>query len=373
VPHGDGSFHIEEDIAVDRVKYKHAEDVKESVSPTKPEPVKTDAKVEAEPDGSKPEPYFEAIQDAVIEKRRCPVASPSTLTNSDTTMEQPNSGIRSNQSSQKRKTDHRDESPGQIKRSCSKSDGPTWTPPKRLSVRDQEPIPKQLYPYCSMSDTGAASNDCRVEIPLQDEHVSDIIGPNGQVIRDIQNQTGCIVDIIGKGIKRRGFDNSTQPLHARIVGKSAAAVDRAAGMIQCIMNGNKIVPLEAWQVPFIVGPNGQVVNEIQKQTGCVIDIRGKGNKRKDYDDSNQPLHARIAGKTPAAVDRAAEIIQGIIDGKSLKDIVNTESHPYSVSHHGCNDGLPNQVNPRGMYCKVNFPPWLVYDDSTKARLHRKWI
>jgi hypothetical protein len=26
-----------------------------------------------------------------------------------------------------------------------------------------------------------------------------------------------------------------------------------------------------------------------------------------------------------------------------------------------------------VYCKINIPPWLVYDDSSRARLHRECI
>ena len=172
VPHGDGSFHIEDDVALDRVTYRRGEtkrqepdDDKSKTSRAKSGVMDVDLKDGAlhekqsegeagvsNPDGGREqhEPRANNHSDmptSNIQDQRCQLASPSTLSQSETTLEQPQSDSHSQQSSGKRKSNHPDRKVENAKRPSLTRVHPVWTPPARIENGAEPDLkPKQLYP-----------------------------------------------------------------------------------------------------------------------------------------------------------------------------------------------------------------------------------
>lgn len=254
VARGDGSFHIEDGIAEERVKYCHDDTVVERATPTKSEPSGQTNKMETE---VKPESKSEGVPTWL--------ASPSTLTISETTMEMPSHDNDSQEKRHKRKSGNQDVGSGNTKRSCSKDASAHALSVKPVDAANPTVTPKQSHPYANIS--GKDSN-----------------------------------------------------------GKE-----------------NIKVPIRQEAVRFVVGTHGQIIGDIQKRTGCEISIPPKG-----HNGSNEPLYATITGGSTSAIEKASEMIKSIINETA------------NCSPSGSN------------YCKVNIPPWLVYDDISKARLHREF-
>ncbi|KAL3782418.1 hypothetical protein ACHAWO_007107 [Cyclotella atomus] len=156
VHHDNGCFHIEENVSVDRFKYRHVESANlnyQAVSEPSQQPYKAEVSSNDTPHASsnqqsdsakiplndaphapeqidlKPHARNELVGNPTAnadidllfqEHEGCPMASPSTLTHSDTTTGQSNSDAHSQQNSHKRKfePDQLEESAGQ-KRPCS--------------------------------------------------------------------------------------------------------------------------------------------------------------------------------------------------------------------------------------------------------------
>jgi hypothetical protein len=90
IPHEDGSFHVEENIAVDRVKYRHETNTKHKHAKSDPAQ-QSDAII------------GHGLGDIEIESDRCPVYTSSAPTISDITMNQSKAGENSHRGSHKRK------------------------------------------------------------------------------------------------------------------------------------------------------------------------------------------------------------------------------------------------------------------------------
>ena len=242
VPHGNGSFHIERNIALDRVKYRHEANAKKLVAPTKSEPIhkteKTKLEMKESPKApcreSNAEPYVQGLDGALLDQPRCLVTSPSTLTHSDTTVEQTHSDLHSQHSGSKRKyVDDQARSTEQMKRSCLKSEGPMWTPPSRLQGTAQPSmIPQPLHSFSGRQEKLEETHNF-MKIPLQPHHAPLIVGSNGHFIKDIERQTGCFVRIQGKGNKFDKFA-SNEPLHVKIAG-TTSGIEKASGIIHTII------------------------------------------------------------------------------------------------------------------------------------------
>jgi polyribonucleotide nucleotidyltransferase len=226
-----------------------------------------------------------------------------------------------------------------------------------------------------------------------DSRLSKLIGLSGVTIQNIRMKSGCSIVIRGKGT-----GNNTKPdgpTHAKIVG-AAEDVAKAKHMIQAALAGNNegtfgeqgenhlngnndMIPLQSEHIGRIVGTKGLIVKDLEKKSDCSIDIE---DRRGCFP------HARITGSYSFDVKVAVELIQTRIreiereDAKEGKIVEPTFMH--GSSFHADNrsrfdtSGALNADNrpvvaKRGIYCKINIPPWLVYDDSSKARLHREYI
>jgi hypothetical protein len=132
------------------------------------------------------------------EHEQCPMASPSTLTLSDTMTGQPNSDAHSQQNSHKRKfkPSQLEESTEQ-KRPCSYAEDIKYTPNQCLS---------------------GSRGDFVANIPLGLHHVPQLIGTGGQTVTEIESATGCGIEIRGRGSKH----HSDEPLHAKVTGNTQA-------------------------------------------------------------------------------------------------------------------------------------------------------
>jgi hypothetical protein len=139
------------------------------------------------------------------------------------------------------------------------------------------------------------------------------------------------------------------------------------------------IPILPEHVPRILGTKGHTIMNIQSKTGCIIDIRGKGAQRGT---SNEPLHAKVTGDTPSAIEAAAARIRLIISGCEMSDHVDVFTKNVSTEHsvaptdqkyayYEVNERTKSDTKPNNLYCRLNFPPWLVYDNFTKDRLHCK--
>ena len=252
VARGDGSFHIEDGIAKERVKYCRDDSVVERA--TSGQTNKTE--IETKPE-SKPTAQSEGVPTWL--------ASPSTLTISETTMEMHSHDNDSQQNGHKRKSDNQDVSSANMKRSCSKDAFGHALSVKSVDTANPAVTLKQFLPHSNVSRNSNGKENIKVQIRQE-------------------------------------------------------------------------------AVRYVVGTNGQTIEDIQKRTGCKIFIPPKR-----YNGSNEPLCATITGESSSAIEKASEMINSIIDKAT------------------------NCTSPSGnYYCKVNIPPWLVYDDVSKARLHREF-
>jgi rRNA processing protein Krr1/Pno1 len=452
VQHCSGSFHLEENVSVDRVKYRYVQSANpnhQAVSEPNQQPDRT-GKIE-----SKPQAREEAVNSTANAKTNlsfqehegCRMASPSTLTQSDTTMGHPNSDSHSQQNSYKRKFE-----PDQLEES---------TEPKR-------PCPSIAEDICIAlnQQPSGSRGDFFAQVSLLHHHVPQLVGTGGKTIRDIESATGCVVDIRGRGSKQY----LDEPLHAKVTGSTQAEVDGAVQMIQDKIRDfeNKGDSCEFLPLPNdsrlskLIGPSGEKIRNIRTKSGCSIAIRGEGirNDTKNdepthakivgasediakakhmiqaalagnceslYDGSNNlvtiPLrrehitrivgskgsivkdlekksgcsiaidgkgsspHARIVGSNSFGVKVAVELIESRIreiereDGEEGEIVEPTSLHgssSYVDSGRRFDTSVALNADNRpvakgGVYCKINIPPWLVYDDSSKARLHRECI
>lgn len=268
--HEDGGFHVEEDVALCRVEYRHERAAETAATQANTCKFANEMEIEANTSSKTARQDVTVTGmsniDMQIDHGGYTVASRSTLTLSDLTMERTHSDIHS-QTSYKRKSDPSIR--GQCKR--VKSGG---------SVETLSEVTQQLYP--SFEPSLHESGNCAK------------------------------------------------------------------------------FPLTVDQIPILVGKNGDIINEIERKSSCKISIRGRGNKIRGVDDyHDEPLHARVVGDSNG-VKEAIEFIKGTLGGKDLSDLTHPERS------YG-----PVQLEGNQPCCKIHFPPWLVYDDSSKARLHRE--
>eukprot|EP00804_Cyclotella_cryptica_P016816 CCRYP_001808-RA/>CCRYP_001808-RA protein AED:0.02 eAED:0.02 QI:136/1/1/1/1/1/4/2242/969 len=337
VLHDDGCFHVENDVSMDRFKYRHDDNQPTPLALSGPTSLAV-AKTTHNHCFSEDRVDI-SNANAAIDQCTCPLASPSTLTVSDTTPDQSSQG-----GMYKRKPSFFDDQEKRLeqspKRSCSKRDAhfAASTPTEQsecerhivtnsnllhssdhyneedgVSLSTKKDSRHALAETSSSPYTKNTSN-C-VKIPIRIAHISHILGPNGEIVQDIQRKTGCIIDIRGKGHIRRGFETSNEPLHAKITGDTHGAIEAARGMIRAI------------------------IHEID---GC---------------SSNDPNEAEAFSIEKSSPERTSVI--------ELNKRQNSSFEPLDQT----NNGVIGSTNLKSVYCRLYFPPWLVYDDPTKARLH----
>ncbi|KAL7505756.1 hypothetical protein ACHAXN_006671 [Cyclotella atomus] len=398
VQHCDGCFHLEENVAVDRVKYRRVESAnpnhqavsEPSQQPDRAEMSSNDAPHAPEAIDLEPQAREKVVVTSTAnadihlsfqEHEGCPMASPSTLTHSDTTMGHPYSDSHSQQNSHKRKfePDQLEESTGQ-KRPCSSY------------AEDIGIAPNQHL--------SGSRGDFVAHVSLDRDHVPQLIGRGGQHIAEIESATGCLIDIRGRGSKH----HSDNPLHAKVTGKTQAEVDAAVKTIKDKIRdfeGNgaacEFLPLpNDFRLPKLFGPGGLVIQDIRLKSGCSILLRGKGTESNIEGDG--PTHAKIVGAAEN-ITKAKHMIQAALAGNNegtsikliqfrLRENEREDAEEGEIaeptSMHGnsscANNGSrfdtsvslneDNRPVPQsGIYCKIFIPPWLVYDGPSKARLH----
>jgi len=291
VPHGDGTFHIEDNIAHNRVKYHHNKNVNQTDHQGIYETELTNHSAK----------QHDEYENEIAHSKSCRLTSPSTLTNPDIALDQFPSDVCSQPSSPKRKLDHQEDSSGRLKRQRS-CDGPVWTPPKGYVAQQPGITPKQLY-------TNNLNKEC-VKIPLEVDHIPWIVGTSGMIIKDIEQRSGCTINIRGRG--------TNEPSHAELIGDTNAiktATELIQARVQKLKNDEFVImPLRPEYISRILGYNGQIINDIKIKSGCRIFIRGEGTAN---DESNQPPYAKIVGNTNA-IKRATVMIDAILrDGEEI--------------------------------------------------------
>ena len=237
VPHGDGSFHIEDNVAINLVKYRHAinREKKEASVKSQPNEQPDIMKLERKDTcDSNLEPHLQEVDDAADDEPRCPLASPSTLTRSDTTLEHSHSDLHSQQSGSKRKVFYQNDARSKLKWSPPDPRSELkWTPPKSSPGKEQSTlILKPLHSFSTRRERVEEAQNC-LKIPLQQHQVPLIVGSSGHFIKKIERETSCLVSIQGKGNKFDKFA-SNEPLHAKIVG-TAYAVEKASEIIHSVI------------------------------------------------------------------------------------------------------------------------------------------
>jgi hypothetical protein len=289
-----------------------------------------------------------------MEEYRCPLASPSTLTESETT---PDQGICKRKSSFFDDQEKRfDQSP---KRSCSKKDAHfdkhalnqntecggivISTEPKRLcssgneNKEDEEFVSIEndsLHALAEANSSPHAMNPTNfIKIPIRIAHISRIIGSNGETVRDIQRKAGCSIDIRGKGNNRKGYEGSNEPLHARITGDTYG-IDAATGMIRAIIDD-----IDGYSYTDSNEAEGVSIKTSSPERKTVVEVNKSCMYKGRADDA---LHGQRGNSRFEPLDHA-------------------------------NTGRIGSIKLSPVYCRIHFPPWLVYDDSSKARLHRECI
>ncbi|KAL7522506.1 hypothetical protein ACHAWX_007201 [Stephanocyclus meneghinianus] len=349
VLHDDGRFHIEYDIPMDSLKYRHKDNqpTKLALSGPANRTVATTAANHCFKEGL----VDISDENVATDENRCPLASPSTLTESETTPDQS-----SKQGICKRKSSFFDDQEKRLdqspKRSCFKKDGHFGrnslnqntecgdiiaAEPKRLyssdngNKKDEEIVSMEndsLHGFAKAKSSPLAKNPTNfVKIPIQIAHISRIIGSNGEIIRDIQTKTGCMIDIRGKGNTRNGYEGSNEPLHARITGDTSG-IDAATGMIRAIIDA-----IDGYSHTASNESEGVSIKTSSPERKSVVEVNTSYMIKDRVDDA---LHCQRGNSR-------CETSNGVIGRNKLSSV----------------------------YCRIHFPPWLVYDDSSKARLHRE--
>ncbi|KAK7948056.1 uncharacterized protein PG986_008942 [Apiospora aurea] len=122
--------------------------------------------------------------------------------------------------------------------------------------------------------------DC-MQIMVPDRTVGLIIGRGGETIRDLQERSGCHINIVGENKSVNGL----RPVN--LIGSREAAAQAKEHIMEIVdsdsrnvngggkqdrplINDSIYVPSEA--VGMIIGKGGETIREMQSQTGCKINV-----------------------------------------------------------------------------------------------------
>lgn len=206
VTHDDMTFHIEENVALDHVRYRGEVSTNEATTAA-----------------AKESQGWEEPSSALVSSKLTPITrgEPPNPSKDDTSPRQLVSDLHSSESSHKRKIES-EHNLGQSKRSCS-IDG---------SALGVGIAPKQLDPF---SDYSTQELRHYATFHLKAENITHIVGHNGQTIKEIEWKSQCKIQLPRKG------ENQTNNMCAEIFGSSESGVEMALKMIKAIINAQDSV------------------------------------------------------------------------------------------------------------------------------------
>ena len=225
---------------------------------------------------------------------------------------------------------------------------------KRGQAPAQAPLratPAKPAPTFTLPTTKDGDN---LQILVPDRTVGLIIGRGGETIRDLQDRSGCHVNIVGENKSINGM----RPVN--LIG-SLQAQDRAKELIYEIVesdnkgtsikavmgredpysaspdkiNDSIMVPGDA--VGMIIGKGGETIKEMQNQTGCKINVSPATGRDVERE-------IGLVG-TRNAIDAAKRAIMEKVDAVEARSRVTREerNEPYGDRYSG--QPQPQQSNP----------------------------
>ncbi len=173
--------------------------------------------------------------------------------------------------------------------------------------------------------TTPSEGQISVQINVPDPTVGLVIGKGGDTIKDLQDRSGCHINIVDESQSSGGL----RPVN--LIG-SDAAIKRAQKLIEEIVNsdtngkprisvtsdvaGSSVQVTEVISVPMdsvgmIIGKGGETVKEMQHNTQCKINVSSQ------YSPSDPTRDITLSG-SPETIRRAKEAIQEKIEAVNLR-------------------------------------------------------
>ena len=144
-----------------------------------------------------------------------------------------------------------------------------------------------------------------IQIALEPWEIGAIIGPRGEIIQQIRADTGTWM----------GIDNESGIL--RISG-AQEAIEKARKLVEGLLedrreekkreeSGNEErhniqIALEPWEIGAIIGPRGEIIQQIRADTGTWLDI------------DNESGILRISG-AQEAIEKARKLVEGLLEDR----------------------------------------------------------
>ncbi|KAG0125196.1 hypothetical protein HOY82DRAFT_581519 [Tuber indicum] len=163
-----------------------------------------------------------------------------------------------------------------------------------------------------------------IQILVPDRTVGLIIGRGGETIRDIQDKSGCHVNIVGEAKSQNG----QRPVN--LIGSPQAAEDAKRLIMEIVESDNAgtgpppgiltetiRVPIDA--VGMIIGKGGETIKDMQSSTGCRINVSSQ------FQQGDPEREIALAG-TREAIARARIAIEEKVEASTRSAPPTRPSH-----------------------------------------------
>lgn len=209
----------------------------------------------------------------------------------------------------------------------------------------------------SVSNSTPVKEADSLQIMVPDRTVGLIIGRGGETIRDLQDRSGCHVNIVGENKSVNGMRpvNLIGPIHAQQRAKDLiyeiVESDNKGTSIKAMMgredpytsgpdkiNDSVMVPGEA--VGMIIGKGGETIKEMQNQTGCKINVSPATGR-----DIEREIG--LVG-TRNAIDAAKRAIMEKVDAVEARNRANREDRSDAYGDRYPGQQAPPSYPPPGM-------------------------
>ncbi|RPB12974.1 hypothetical protein P167DRAFT_139858 [Morchella conica CCBAS932] len=245
-----------------------------------------------------------------------------------------------------------------------------------------------------------------IQILVPDRTVGLIIGRGGETIRDIQDKSGCHVNIVGEAKSQNG----QRPVN--LIG-SVAAAEHAKRLIMEIVESDNAgtgpppsigggrpergppagssggyygghgdggrggggggadgritetikVPIDA--VGMIIGKGGETIKEMQSSTGCRINVSSQCNP-------NDPEREIALAGTRDAINRARQAIEEKVEASSRNGPPNRPQPSHAAgggghSHHSSGSGHHNDSYNQSSQTQHQQPSWAAYSQPQQQQ------
>ncbi|RPB01007.1 eukaryotic type KH-domain (KH-domain type I) [Choiromyces venosus 120613-1] len=163
-----------------------------------------------------------------------------------------------------------------------------------------------------------------IQILVPDRTVGLIIGRGGETIRDIQDKSGCHVNIVGEAKSQNGqrpvnLIGSPQAAEGakRLIMEIVESDNAGTGPPPGILTETIRVPIDA--VGMIIGKGGETIKEMQSSTGCRINVSSQ------FQQGDPEREIALAG-TREAIARARIAIEEKVEASTRSAPPTRPSH-----------------------------------------------